>query len=141
MYYFAYGSNMSFEHMRRICGWHFTVIGVGKLNGYEFGPDGRGYANVRKSGSNHVYGVLYELDQYSLDALDEFEGYPDIFGRNEVEVEDENMEKYTAWVYMEKPDKFNGDYIRQEYLKRVISGAVENRLPEEWIKFLTTYQT
>ena len=66
MYYFAYGSNMNLEHMRRICGWHFTVLGGVILEDYQFGPDTRGYANIRPAPGQKVYGLVYEVDQHCI---------------------------------------------------------------------------
>lgn len=127
---------MNLEHMRRLCGWHFSVLGAGVLEGYEFGPDGRGYTNIRPRSGSHVCGVLYDLDKYSLDALDDFEGYPNVFNRVEVEIVVEDGEKHKAWVYVEEANLFNGDFIKEDYLKRVIIGARENRLPAEWVSML-----
>lgn len=141
MYYFAYGSNMSLEHMRRLCGWHFSVLGQAVLENYQFGPDTRGYANIRPQSGEKVYGVVYEVDQYCVDALDEFEGYPQVFGREEVVVKDPEGDEYKAWVYLEAPEYFGVDEIKEEYLKRVIAGARENHLPDGWIKFLSSFES
>ena len=136
MYYFAYSSNMSFEHMRRLCGWHFRVLGAAILPNFEFGADKRGYATIRPKKGSKVAGVLYELDQSSLDILDDFDGYPKIFDRIEVEVSLVDDLKYKAWVYVQSPEQFGGSYFKEDFLKRVIAGARENRLPEAWVKFL-----
>ncbi|MFA5991361.1 MAG: gamma-glutamylcyclotransferase family protein [Candidatus Doudnabacteria bacterium] len=140
MYYFAYGSNLNLEHMRRICGWHFTVLSAAVLEDYQFGPDTRGYANIRPCPGEKVYGMIYEVEQRSIDALDEFEGYPEVFGREEVVVKDLDGDEYKAWVYLEKPEYFGEHEIKEDYLKRVLVGARENRLPEEWIRFLTGFE-
>jgi len=140
MHYFAYGSNMNFDHMRRLCGWHFTVLGVAVLNDYEFGPDGRGYANILPKNGKKVFGVLYDLDQKALDILDDFEGYPDVFNRVHVTVQS-NGHDFRAWVYIEDGSLFGGTHMRQDYLKRVLAGATENRLPDEWINFLSSFAT
>jgi gamma-glutamylcyclotransferase (GGCT)/AIG2-like uncharacterized protein YtfP len=136
MYYFAYGSNMNFELMRRICGRHFTVVGAVTLKDYHLSPDLRGYVNIKKSLGSKVLGVLYEFDQEAMDALDEFEGYPHVFNREYVKVFDFQDRAYEAWVYVETEDQFGGDFVREEYLNRVIIGATENHLPEEWINYL-----
>ncbi|MBI5530960.1 MAG: gamma-glutamylcyclotransferase [Candidatus Doudnabacteria bacterium] len=132
---------MNLEHMRRLCGWHFRVLGAAILEGYEFGPDMRGYANIRPSAGDKVYGVLYELDEERLSILDDFEGYPNVFNRIEVEVSKVGASgnKYITWVYLEKPEQFGGSYVKEDYLKRVIIGARENRLPEAWIEKLESY--
>jgi gamma-glutamylcyclotransferase (GGCT)/AIG2-like uncharacterized protein YtfP len=139
MYYFAYGSNMNLHHMRRICGWRFNVAGVGTLIDYEFGPDTRGYANIWPKSGKKVYGVIYDVDQYCIDAMDEFEGYPEIFGREKITVLDEEGQKQTAWVYVEPPDRFGNAPIRDDYMRRVVGGAKQNNLPAEWVEFLSTF--
>ncbi len=130
---------MNLDHMRRLCGWHFKLHGSASLENYEFGPDTRGYANIRPKAGSKVFGVLYELDEVSLKALDKFEGYPIVFNRAEVKVSDMSGKPHKAWAYTEHEDSFGGDYIKQDYLKRVIAGALENRLPEEWVSFLSSF--
>jgi gamma-glutamylcyclotransferase (GGCT)/AIG2-like uncharacterized protein YtfP len=139
MHYFAYSSNMSFEHMRRLCGWHFRVLGAAILQDFEFGADKRGYATIRPKKGSKVAGVLYELDQASLDILDDFDGYPKIFNRIEAEVHLEGGLQYKAWVYAQSPEQFGGSHFKEDFLKRVIAGARENRLPEAWLKFLESF--
>lgn len=125
--------------MRRLCGWHFRVLGVAELSNYEFGSDTRGYANIRPKNNSKVYGVLYDVDQECLDILDEFEGVPEVFKRVELEIETLEDGKFKAWVYVENPEMFGQSFIREDYLKKVISGAVENKLPQEWVSFLETF--
>ncbi len=125
--------------MRRLCGWHFSVLGAAALDGFEFGPDHRGYANIREKTGSRVFGVLYEVDQEGLDILDDFDGYPTVFNRREVTVKSQYGEIFKAWVYVQSPENFGGSYIKGDFLKRVISGAMENRLPEKWLKFLASF--
>jgi gamma-glutamylcyclotransferase (GGCT)/AIG2-like uncharacterized protein YtfP len=139
MNYFAYGSNMNLHHMRRICGWHFNVLGVAVLQNHEFGPDTRGYANIRPQAGKKVFGVLYDVDQHCIDELDEFEGYPKIFGRQEITVIDEDGQDQKAWAYIEPADRFGNTPVREDYMRRVVGGARQNNLPVEWIEFLNTF--
>lgn len=138
MLYFAYGSNMVLEHMRRLCGWHCHVLERAVLPGYEIGLDHRGYANIRLKEGEEVHGVLFELDQEAIDALDAFEGYPTVFDRVEVTVKDGEGQERKAWVYIEPADQFGGTAPRMEYFNRVIAGAKENHLPEAWVNKLKT---
>ena len=126
--------------MRRLCGWHFSVLGVATLPDYELGVDDRGYATVRPFAGKEVLGVLYEVDQYCLDILDDFEGYPEVFLRPIVEILDANGQKLQSWVYLEPKEKFGSGFMRPDYIKRAIIGAEENHLPEEWINFLSGFQ-
>ncbi|HVY67608.1 MAG TPA: gamma-glutamylcyclotransferase family protein [Patescibacteria group bacterium] len=136
MHYFAYGSNMNLEHMRRLCGWHFQVVGAAELKHYEFGVDLRGYFNIRPKDESSVWGVLFEIDDKALAALDEWEGYPEVFGRGEVSISGPAQKEYRSWVYVEAADQFGGDKINQDYYRRVTAGARENYLPPEWLKML-----
>lgn len=141
MYYFAYGSNMNLEHMRKLCGWNFTVLGVAYLPEYNIAPDFRGYINIKPNSGTKVYGVLYKVNQEVLDTLDEFEGYPTVFNRQMITVVDEENDNYDAWVYIETPGQFGGDFVKAEYINRVIIGAKENHLPAEWIEYLKNFRT
>jgi gamma-glutamylcyclotransferase len=137
MYYFAYGSNMNLEHMRRLCGWHAHLIGRALLDNFELGVDSRGYGNILPRPGKKVWGLLFDLDQHALDSLDEFEGYPEGFDRWEVQVIEGNKESRKAWVYIEPKETFGSKTpAKAEYWQRVIAGAKAGNLPEEWIKNL-----
>lgn len=136
MYYFAYGSNLNLEHMRRICGWHCSLLCRTSLPDYEIGLDSRGYANIRPKKGETIYGLLYEIDEDGIHMLDKFEGYPKVFDRQEVMVFDENNVKYKAQVYIEPPGEFGGTEAKAEYFRRVVAAAYEHKLPQEWIRKL-----
>lgn len=140
MNYFAYGSNMNLGHMRRLAGWNFRVLGPGKLMDFEFGLDLRGYNNIRPKAGDHVWGVLFEINEAALAAMDEFEGYPNVFNRQEVGVTDGSGKKHTAWVYLQPADQFGGKSPRPDYLRRIMTGAIENGLPEVWIRKLEKFE-
>lgn len=140
MYYFAYGTNMNFDQMRRLCGWHFSVIGAASLPGYELSADLRGYAGARPKAGSKILGVLYEVDQFCIDALDNFEGYPEIFGRTEAKVADLNSDTFKAWVYLQAPENLGGQNIKEDHLNRIIAGAAANHLPKTWLKFLESFR-
>jgi gamma-glutamylcyclotransferase len=141
MYYFAYSSNMSLEHMRRLCGWHFQVLGAASLEGYKVGPDLRGYLTIQPEDKGKVFGVLYTVDQFCLDAMDKFEGHPNVFERKQIRVKDMSNNALDAWVYGEHPEAFGGEMVNAEHLKRVIYAAEQQHLPKEWIKFLESFRT
>ncbi len=125
--------------MRRICGWHCQLLCRAHLPDYEIGLDQRGYANIRPKKGETVYGVLYEVDEDGIALLDEFEGYPKVFDRKQITVFDENGIKYKTEVYIEPPHDFYGTEAKTEYFRRVIAGAYEHKLPEEWIDKLEKF--
>jgi gamma-glutamylcyclotransferase (GGCT)/AIG2-like uncharacterized protein YtfP len=141
MYYFAYGSNLIFEQMRRLCGWHFQVVGVAVLKGYKMHPDTRGFLGIQPEEGSKVFGLIYSVDQFCIDSLDDFEGHPDVFIRTQVKVTDIAGEDFTAWVYIEQSKYFDGKFLKPDFLNRIIGAADSNHLPKEWIKFLESLKS
>jgi len=71
--YFAYGSNMWLAQMAERCPDH-RLLGVGVLKGYRWIISSRGYANIIKSPTDVVYGVVYEISVSDEAHLDVSEG-------------------------------------------------------------------
>ncbi len=86
--YFGYGSNLWLHQMRLRCPCSI-YIGVGRLTGYRWIINARGYANVVPSDqANHeVYGLVYELSPADEAALDENEGVPYAYTKEVMDVE------------------------------------------------------
>ena len=59
-----------------------------------------------------VLGALYVVSKQEIEALDKLEGYPDLYDRQIVEVEDESGNKYDAVAYtmVEKDFKLPPDH-------------------------------
>jgi gamma-glutamylcyclotransferase len=74
-YYFAYGSNMSYEQMKERCP-DSKYVGVARLNGYKLDFTkmstlrGGGVADIVESADDCVYGVLYTITDDDLAKLD-----------------------------------------------------------------------
>jgi len=131
---------MNFHHMRRLCGWRFTMLGMAVLPDFEFGLDLRGYSAIKQKAGSKVYGVLYSIDQSCLNAMDEYEGYPNVFSRLEVKVLDKDGAVRQAWVYLEKPEQFGGKLANEGHFKMLVAGAMASQLPKEWIDYLVSFQ-
>ena len=136
MWYFAYGSNLNTAQMTARTGWPGTERPMrARLPGYRLafdaGGGGRAFANVVRPGDG-VLGVLYRLDARALAALDGFEeGYE----RVRVEVAGEDGTRLDAAAYVARPGRTTtADRPTPEYLGRVVSGAREHGLPEEYIR-------
>jgi gamma-glutamylcyclotransferase (GGCT)/AIG2-like uncharacterized protein YtfP len=77
--YFAYGSNMDAALMERHCPGH-RVLGVAELRDHRLAftrrskRTGTGVADIVAAPDESVWGVLYELDDEQLAAIDEKEG-------------------------------------------------------------------
>ncbi len=137
-FYFAYGSNMSLANMGGRCGAGAKVVGPALLADYELTFDKRGYANIIPQAGQQVWGVAWQINQDCLKALDRYEGYPRMYGRQDVQIV-LGQQEITAMVYIEPADQSGGQPSRAYMDNRVIPGAKENGLPVEWIKKLEQY--
>jgi len=134
---------MNLSQMRERCGDGFEILGPARLENHDLGFDVEGYANIRPEVKSYVLGVLYEITPAALKGLDEMEGYdqnPKIYDRKEFDVVLlENNKSSKVIIYFESPDNF-GHPAKQDYLKeKIIEGAKENHLPEEWIELLEKF--
>lgn len=59
-----------------------------------------GFPSINKDGNTQVVGEVFEVNQYQLARLDRLENHPNWYKREEVQVELENGEVVTAWVYI-----------------------------------------
>ncbi|GBC69568.1 hypothetical protein HRbin01_01268 [archaeon HR01] len=125
VWYFAYGSNLDLETMRRKVGsWYELKPAI--LRNYRlvfdhYSPSwSGGTADVVESEGGIVYGAAYLLDEEQLKILDRFEGVPTSYNRRKVliEVAGEKLEAFTYVV--SNPKK----YVRpsEEYLSKVLKG-------------------
>jgi gamma-glutamylcyclotransferase (GGCT)/AIG2-like uncharacterized protein YtfP len=77
--YFAYGANMADEVMAELCPGH-RLLGIAELPAHRLAftrrsiRTGTGVADVVPDAGASVWGVLYELDDAGLEALDRKEG-------------------------------------------------------------------
>ncbi|KID73179.1 uncharacterized protein G6M90_00g087380 [Metarhizium brunneum] len=136
--YFAYGSNLSTAQMRQRCPYS-TPIGLGRLDGWTWLVNERGYANVVRAasggGSCGVYGLLYLLPPQDEERLDACEGVPWAYEKVTCDarwVRDAQGrvldEPVRALVYVDK-SRVRESVPRDEYVARMergIEDAVDN---------------
>ena len=84
MYYFAYGSNMNIKQMSHRCPGA-VPIGPAVLMGYVLAE--RRYADIEKRNGALVNGLLWEISDNNLYALDCYEGYPHLYTRHKCQPE------------------------------------------------------
>lgn len=109
IFYFAYGSNMSFTRMgERNCVIYSTKRGI--LQDHKLTFDKKsgkikntGFATVSPQQGEDVEGVLYELDEKSIFILDKFEGCPKHYTREQKPILTELGEQM-AYVYVASPE-------------------------------------
>ena len=147
LHYFAYGSNMSLAQMQARCP-ESVAIGTGWLA--EHALVFPRYSTRRQSGAASiapqpgatVWGVIYETTEADLARLDVFEGYradrPEAennYNRAMVSVARENMDPLACVTYIARPE---AEHVQPslDYLQTILTGAIENALPEAYVQAL-----
>lgn len=152
MHYFAFGSNLDPEQMARRCPNH-RVVGVAALHDhklvfplYSESWEG-GVASVSTSHGNTVWGVVLDLTDEDLAALDGYEGYlgvaneHNVYDREPIYVDlvrpDDGSvpRRVRAFIYLARPA--NPSRPSRRYVDAIIRGARHHRLPEDYILLLT----
>jgi gamma-glutamylcyclotransferase len=138
-WYFTYGSNLLSDQMVARTGPIRTGDErprIARLPNYRLvfnvlGDDGCIYANIAQPG-NGVLGVVYRCGEDALEKLDEYEHE---YERQEVVVIDGNGIDLVALVYIAKPEHVTvGGAPSAAYLRKIVTGAREHGLPEEYIR-------
>jgi gamma-glutamylcyclotransferase len=145
MRYFAYGSNMDPERMRKrsisfsqriravLKGYRLEFNKVASRNPQE------GYANAVKFEEGIVEGVLYEIPDSDLSRLDRFEGYPDHYDRVMIKVELNDGQKLEAIIYIAQRDRIaEGLKPSRDYLDHLL--AARDILSESYRRKLEAWQ-
>lgn len=135
LFYFAYGSNMNLEIMRSRCGEeNFIGFSNSYLDNYTFYFYGRGFANIKELKGDKVYGVLYKINDSCLKGLDRSEGYPNLYQRREVKIQN-NFGNFNAQVYIVENDDTKSN-PSDSYFESITSGATQYSLPENYIEYI-----
>jgi gamma-glutamylcyclotransferase (GGCT)/AIG2-like uncharacterized protein YtfP len=137
MLLFAYGSNLAEEQLPPGA----RCLGVALLPAHRLELNrrsirwGGGVVDVVPAAGEQVRGVLYELDEAAVEALDRKEGEGIAYRRAEVEVEHggEARAAQTYAVIRKEPDV---PPATPEYAELVLRGARERGLPQEWLAVL-----
>jgi gamma-glutamylcyclotransferase len=101
---------------------------------------GGGVADLNPAKGKVVEGVLWEITEADLKGLDEYEGYPKVYVRRNVEVESSDGQKMQAFAYfMAKPGLYKAPSRR--YLRLLVSGAEEHGLSDGYTTSLEAIRT
>ena len=156
MLYFAYGSHLDPEQMKRHCP-ESRVVGMASLDEYRlafprFSNDWEGgTASIHLAHGEKMWGVIYELMDADLESLDQYEGYlgPDD-QHNEHDREHVTLElvraddgsiprRVRAWTHIARPAHAAPPSAR--YKACMIAGARHHQLPEDYIGMLKEIET
>ena len=108
--YFAYGSNLDEAQMAARC-HEPTHKGIAFLDDYRFVFSGvsplrenMGVASIRHAPGKKCAGLLWEITDADLTALDEREGYPVRYQRKIVSLQDAQGRNHKAWLYFKEDE-------------------------------------
>ncbi|MGA7268466.1 MAG: gamma-glutamylcyclotransferase family protein [Aestuariivirga sp.] len=147
LHYFAYGSNMSLAQMRARCP-ESVAIGTGWLSDHALVFPR--YSTRRQSGAASiapqpgatVWGVIYSTTETDLARLDVFEGFradrlaaENNYNRAMVSVARPDMDALACVTYIARPE---AEHVppSPDYLQTILTGAIENALPEAYVQAL-----
>jgi len=148
MLYFAYASNLDPEIMSTLCPGH-RVVGLAALPDHRLGfprfsPDwGGGLAACQLAHGETVWGVVYDLTEDGLAALDRKDGFRapgdqhNDCDRETITVELSRPDdgsiprRLRPWIYV--PRTSNPTAPSRRYLEAILRGARHHRLPEEYV--------
>ena len=140
MLYFAYGSNMERVQLKRRCP-KAKFVSAAVLPDHELVFSGHSrmwagaMADIRNTIGKKMEGVLWEISEAEREALDEYEGYPDLYVRKEVQVRTTAGKVVPAFAYvMANPGREASP--SKPYKRLLVSGAEEHGLSEQYIAFL-----
>jgi gamma-glutamylcyclotransferase (GGCT)/AIG2-like uncharacterized protein YtfP len=137
--YFAYGSNMLSKQMEQRCPGA-KPVSTALLHGWRFLINSRGVATIIADEAGSVRGVVWELTEEHLRALDGYEGVPDWYQRRMVGVELPERGETECVTYIDESE--GGDKPgppRAGYLEKIVEGATNFGLPPAYIAFLRSF--
>jgi Uncharacterized protein involved in cation transport len=140
MKYFAYGSNMLRERLlKRVPG--ATVIGLASVRGRELrfhkrSSDGSAKCDLATTqrDSDQAWGVLFEIPEDQITALDDAEGLGKGYARTAIQVRAGDGQAVESTVYLATPEAVAPALQPYDwYHSLVVMGARQNNLPAGYI--------
>jgi len=131
--YFAYGSNINLEQMAVRCPAATPVCPVA-LDNYRLAFRGSfnfsGVATIIPAQGEKVYGLLWRITPACEQALDRYEGYSRLYGKEQVTVRDRNGQQYPVMVYiMAREFCLDPAEPSQSYFSGIVQGCKQNGIP------------
>ena len=127
MLYFAYGSNLNQEQMKRRCIDSYFIKTI-SLKGYSLTFRGKyGAADIEKNKNSKVLGGLYEISESDEKRLDIYEEYPILYEKMYFNY----LGKKVMTYIMLKKTTFKNPTTR--YLNIIIQGYKDCKLDEKYL--------
>lgn len=145
--YFAYGSNMAPDVIAKLCPRH-RCLGIARLADYRLAftrrsrKTGSGVADIVQAPGRTVWGVLYEISDDDLAAIDRKEGYDWAYTRVTlpVHLRTDGSTRMAATYTVRSKEPTEVPPSRQ-YLGRVAAAAHERGLPDSYVAQLEAMAT
>ena len=125
-YYVAYGSNMNLDQMARRCP-NSTVCGTGKIQDYKL--QFCTYADIEKQEGHSAPCVIWEIADSDWRGLDCYEGYPNLYRKENVQVVTSDGKTITAIAYVMQPNHAVPAIPYKAYFDGIIEGYKQNNIP------------
>ena len=130
-FYFGYGSNLSKEQMAIRCP-DSNYVSSGKLFGYSWLINTRGYASIKPSKDDIVLGEIFSLSQKDVDYLDIYENVDDgMYIKSTLSIETSNG-PIDCLVYIASDNNLGSP--QEEYIHRINSGIKSANLPADYVQ-------
>jgi gamma-glutamylcyclotransferase (GGCT)/AIG2-like uncharacterized protein YtfP len=123
--YFAYGSNLDHEGMARRCP-DSKPVAPAALEGWQL--TFQGVADIRRLRGARTHGALWRISDRDLERLDTYEGYPSLYGRENVSVLSGGDELVAVTYVMRDQDHYLG-LPSSAYLDTIRRGFKQWELP------------
>ena len=141
--YFAYGSNINLDQMERRCPNAEVVCPV-TLNGYRLlfrgGFPNNGVATIAPDPTKQVKGLLWKLTPECEQSLDHYEGFPRLYGKEDVTVMDKAGNAYTVMAYIMTRDfDLQPSYPSISYYTGIAEGCKQNGIPLKGLRDALNY--
>ena len=138
-YYFAYGSNLNFQQMKKRCPGSRLISRAEKNNHKLCFPiisskrGNSGVASIKRSEGNTVEGFVYQITSEDLEKLDKYEALGKRYLRKKIFVTKPGKIKRLVWTYIAISDHMKNYPPSGEYLDLILTGAKYHKLSKNYI--------
>lgn len=111
------------------------VIGSVQLPGYELafcGGENRGVATIKPRLDGMVEGVLWRITDACEQRLDYYEGFPHLYGKEKIVVEEPSGKRYAVMAYIMNPPYCQCPAVpTHPYLQGILDGCKQNGIAQK----------
>jgi gamma-glutamylcyclotransferase (GGCT)/AIG2-like uncharacterized protein YtfP len=131
--------------MQKLCP-QAVLIGVGYLPDYQLvftthiEQRSRGGADVVPQAGAEVWGLVYQISDAELDAMDANKLYPEIYDRIEVPIQLRDRQATTsAWTYVMQDKQKSFATPTADYVQLLLTAAQANGFPTTYQEYLRSF--